>query len=114
MKAEEYLLIVAAMGLVTYLPRWLPLVVLNRNPMPEWLSRWLDLIPAAILGALLFPAIFTAGSPRQLALLHPASIAAIPALLIAIKTRSLGLTAIVGMAAYWLLENWSPTWIGIH
>ncbi len=114
MSSETYLWIVAAMGLVTYVPRWLPLVVLNRSPMPEWLVRWLDLIPSAILGALLFPAVFTTGTPRQLILVHPASLAAIPALWTALKTRSLGWTAVIGMAAYWLLETWSPTWMHIR
>lgn len=113
MTTEEYLWIVSGMGIVTYLPRWLPLAALNRTPLPEWLCQWLDLIPSAILGALLFPALFSAGSPKHFIALHPASLAAIPALWTAMKTRSLGWTAVIGMAVYWLLETWAPSWMHI-
>jgi branched-subunit amino acid transport protein len=96
------LFIILGMGVVTYLPRWLPLLILSRRPLPSWLVEWLDFIPAAILSALILPAILTAGEPRHIEPLQPVFWVTIPTLIFAIKTRSLAGTVVTGMALYWL------------
>jgi len=101
MVEKEYIILVMGMGLVTYLPRWLPLIVLTQRRLPDWLVEWLDLIPAAILSALLLPLLVTAGEPRHLALFQPALLVAIPTLLFALKTKSLSGTIILGMFLFW-------------
>lgn len=101
----EYLVIIAGMGLVTYVPRWAPLAVLSRRRLPQWLLKALDLIPAAVLSALVLPAIVTTGDPRSLSLLQPEMIAAVPTFLFALKTRSLGGTVVFGMGLFWVLEK---------
>ncbi len=101
----DYLLLVAAMGAVTYGPRWLPLFFLAQRSLPEWLVEWLDLIPAAILSALIFPELFTAGTPRHLVLFDMKTLVALPTFLFALKTRSLGGTVFVGMGLYWAAER---------
>jgi len=99
----DYLVIVLGMGLVTYLPRWLPLFALSRRTLPGWFLDWLDLIPAAVLSALVLPELVTLGhEPRRLVLLQPNLLVAIPTFLFALKTRSLGGTVVVGMGLYWL------------
>ena len=52
-------LLLAMMG-VTYLPRLLPMVRLGSCGVPAWVRRWLDWLPPAILGALIFPGVLTA------------------------------------------------------
>jgi branched-subunit amino acid transport protein len=106
MTSGKFVLIVLGMGLVTYIPRWFPLFFLSRRSLPRWLVQWLDLIPAAILGALLLPELITTGQPRHIDWLRPECIAAIPTFIIAILTRSLGWTVIAGMATFWLVEKW--------
>ncbi len=98
----EYLLLLAGMGLVTFIPRWLPLFFLSRLNMPRWLIEWLDLIPAAILSALIFPDLFVTGSPRHLDLLQIKSLVAIPTFVFALRAKSLGGTVVVGMLLYWM------------
>jgi branched-subunit amino acid transport protein len=61
---SEYLILVVGMGLVTYIPRWFPILFLSRRQLPQWFSEWLDLIPVAILSALVFPELVTGGNPR--------------------------------------------------
>lgn len=95
-------LIVAGMALVTYVPRWLPLFLLSRRRLPQWFVQWLDLIPAAILSALIIPELFVSGEPRSLVLFQQKSLVALPVLLIALKTKSLGLTVVSGMLLFWL------------
>jgi branched-subunit amino acid transport protein len=96
--------IIIGMGVATYIPRWLPLWFLSRRRFPPWLVLWLDFIPAAILSALILPAILTAGSPRQLEWNRLDLWVAIPTLLFAIRTRSLAGTVILGMALYGLIS----------
>lgn len=100
----DYLIIVLGMGIVTYIPRWLPLFFLSNRQMPEWLVGWLDFIPVAILSAIILPCFVTAGEPRQLELFRPELFVAIPTFIFALKTRSLAGTVITGMFLFRLVE----------
>ena len=102
MTNQEYLLLLLGMALVTYLPRWLPLAFLSKRSLPPVVAEWLDLIPAAILSALLAPILLTSGADRHLTVLRPELWVALPTFLFALKTRSLGGTVVVGMALFWL------------
>ncbi|QTA92032.1 AzlD domain-containing protein [Desulfonema magnum] len=99
---NEYLMLVIGMGLVTFLPRWIPLFFLTKQNLPDVIVEWLDLIPAAILSALLLPALITTGDPRHLAIFQPELLVAIPTFIFALKTKSLGGTVVVGMSLFWL------------
>lgn len=46
------------MAVVTYLPRMIPLTILDGKQLPPIISGILANIPYAVLGALIFPAIF--------------------------------------------------------
>jgi branched-subunit amino acid transport protein len=105
MLKTEYLLLIVGMGLVTYIPRYLPLFFLTQRNLPRWFVEWLDMIPVAILSALVFSEIFISGSPRHLDILQAKSLVAFPTFLIALKTKSIGRTVISGMILYWLTEN---------
>ena len=102
MNGMDYILLLLGMGVVTFLPRWLPLIYLTRMSLPKWFTDWLDLIPAAILSAILLPALITSGDPKQLVILRPELFVAVPVFGFAWKTKSLGGTVIVGMFLYWL------------
>lgn len=102
MLETEYILLVLAMGLVTYIPRWLPLFFLSKRRLPEWFIEWLDMIPVAILSALIFSDLFVTGDPRSLDILQLKSLVAIPTFLFALKTKSLGGTVVVGMVLFWM------------
>lgn len=99
MTTGEYLLIVAGMGAATYIPRWLPLAVLSRRQLPRLLTEWLEFVPAAILAALVAPILFVSGD--KVAFMRPELLAGIPTFVIALRTRSLGGTVVVGMLLYW-------------
>ena len=60
------------------------LELLRKHNLPSWLVEWLDLIPAAILSALLLPELVTSGAPRTLDLLRPELVVAVPTFLFAI------------------------------
>ncbi|MBM7097870.1 AzlD domain-containing protein [Bacillus sp. H-16] len=50
---------IIAMGVVTYIPRLLPLVMLKTDNWPAWARRMLTRVPYAVLGALILPGILT-------------------------------------------------------
>ena len=60
----DFLLIIGGMALVTFIPRFLPAVVLQSVSLPKWLRSWLDTIPYAALGALIFPGILEVAPER--------------------------------------------------
>jgi len=97
--------ILVGMGVVTYIPRWLPLFFFSRRSMPLWLVEWLNFVPAAILSALILPAILTGGDSRHLELFKPEFWVTIPTLWVAFKTRSLTGTVLTGMGLFWLFPK---------
>lgn len=103
MTYPDYLYLLLGMGLVTYLPRMLPLVVLANRKLPQGVVDWLGLIPVAILSALVAPGLFADSATRSFSFGRPELLVAIPTLVFASKTRSLGGTVVVGMLLYWLV-----------
>jgi len=102
MTVNDYLFLFVGMGLVTYLPRALPLIYLSHKKMPQGLVDWLGYIPVAVLGALLAPILFIDTANETITIDKLEFLVAIPTLIFAVKTRSLGGTVLVGMFLYWL------------
>ena len=98
----EYFMLVLGMGLATYIPRWLPLYFLTKYRLSGFFVEWLELLPVSILSALLAPILITSGVPRHLDIFRPEMWVAIPTLVFAWFTRSLGGTVVLGMLLFWL------------
>ncbi|HYF95904.1 MAG TPA: AzlD domain-containing protein [Symbiobacteriaceae bacterium] len=92
------------MALVTYLPRMAPLVVLSRLKLPPLLLRWLSFVPVAVLSALLAKELLVNGDHFEVSWSHPHLIAAVPAFVVAARTRSLMGTVLAGIATMALLR----------
>ncbi|MDD4239261.1 MAG: AzlD domain-containing protein [Desulfotomaculaceae bacterium] len=58
-------LLIAGMALATYIPRLLPMILPERLQFPAWLDRWLQQVPYAALGALIFPGVLTSVDGQQ-------------------------------------------------
>ena len=65
--SPEALIAIGAMAAVTYATRIGGLVVMPRIPASPWLDRWLELVPGAVLAALVAPAVFRQGPPELVA-----------------------------------------------
>lgn len=55
--SKEMLILIIGMGVVTYIPRMLPFVLLKEKELPSFLQAVLKNVPYATLGALIFPGI---------------------------------------------------------
>ena len=58
MSKDQIWLTIFLMGVVTYLPRLFPMLLLSRMTLPNWLQLWLKYVPTSIFGALIFSEIF--------------------------------------------------------
>lgn len=98
----EFLSLVLACALVTAVPRVLPLVLLSRFSLPQWLLDWLRFVPVAVLAALTAIEVLMPGG-KALALHPPALLAIGAAFAVAAWTRGLLAPAAAGVALYWIL-----------
>lgn len=53
----KIVLLILAMALVTFLPRLLPVFIMDRLTLHSWGNKWLKGIPYAALGALIIPGV---------------------------------------------------------
>ena len=99
----EFLGLILACALVTAVPRVLPLVVLSRFQLPEWLLDWLRFVPIAILGSLLSLEMFFPAGASSPTLAAPVLAGAAAALTVTALTRSILGTVAAGVIVYWIL-----------
>ncbi|SHG21056.1 AzlD domain-containing protein [Ornithinibacillus halophilus] len=52
-------LIIIGMSLATMIPRVIPAFIVDKLQFRDWVNRWLNAIPYAALGALIFPGILS-------------------------------------------------------
>lgn len=52
-------LIIIGMALATMIPRVIPAFLVNKMIFKDWINNWLQAIPYAALGALIFPGILS-------------------------------------------------------
>ncbi|MDD3363481.1 MAG: AzlD domain-containing protein [Syntrophomonas sp.] len=60
--------LVVLMGIVTYIPRMLPMVFLSDIRLPRFFNSFLRFVPYAALGALIFPGILNSTGNTESAL----------------------------------------------
>jgi len=102
MSLTVYLLCVVGMGLVTYLPRWLPLMWFSGREMNPLFVRWLTFVPAGILSALVLPSLLMDPHTKAVSLSRTEFLVALPTLAFGWWSRSLGGTVVVGMLLFFL------------
>lgn len=96
-------ILIIGMGIVTYLPRMMPLLIFSKKNIPPWLESWLKFIPVGIFSALVFPNIFIRNQMFSMTINNIELISSILVFAIAFRTRSLGLSVVVGIISYWIL-----------
>lgn len=97
-------LLFGAIGLGTFLLRFLFIYLFGKVAMPDWLRRALRFVPAAALAALVFPALTHPSGHLDLSLQNFRLLAGLGGAIVAWKTRNVLLTILVGMVLLWVLE----------
>lgn len=100
--AVQFWLLIAVLAVGTWAMRSFPIMLHGRVPHPVWLERLLRHVPVAALTALVVPGALWAKNAAGVSEFAPArTVAAVIALAVAFKTRSVLATLVVGMAALW-------------
>lgn len=97
-------LTMVGMGIITYSLRISLIALLERWQLPAWFERAVRFVPAAVLSALVVPALIAPVEAPTLLAAHVRLWAGVVAALAAYYSRSLLLTLAVGMTALWLLQ----------
>ncbi|MDZ4168272.1 MAG: AzlD domain-containing protein [Coriobacteriia bacterium] len=97
------LIVVLAVG--TWAMRSLPIMLHGRVPHPPWLERLLKHVPVAALTALVVPgALYVKDAAGAYAFSPARTVAAVVALLVALKTKNVLATLVVGMGVMWAMQ----------
>ncbi|MED3561100.1 AzlD domain-containing protein [Bacillus xiapuensis] len=97
-------LIILGSALVTFIPRVLPIAILSRVELPEWAMRWLNYVPIAVMAALVGQELLMPNGKLEPLKNNLELIAALPAFIIAIVTRSLLGTVVAGIISIMVLR----------
>lgn len=108
METMALTLLILGLALGTFALRFLPLTVLSRVTLPRWAQDWLTLVPGAVLAASLAQALLIHGERLVIHWRNTHLLAALPAFVVAWRTRSVILTMLTGMAAFALLQYLIP------
>ncbi|MER2063244.1 MAG: AzlD domain-containing protein [Alkalibacterium sp.] len=101
---SEALILILGMSLVTFIPRFFPLLLLSKKEISPSFSRWMSFIPVSIFAALVASDIFFWDDSFSLQPLQ--NIKLLPSLLVllvAYKTKSLLWSMIAGILSMTLL-----------
>jgi len=93
-----------AIGLGTVLLRLSFIYLFGKIEMPDWLRRALRFVPAAVLAALVFPALTHPAGTLDISLRNVRLLAGLGGALVAWRTRNILWTIVVGMALLWILQ----------
>jgi branched-subunit amino acid transport protein len=97
-------LIILGSALVTFIPRVLPIAVLSRVELPGWAMRWLSYVPIAVMASLVGQELLMPNGKLEPLQNNLDLMAALPAFIVAIVTRSLLGTVVVGIIAIMVLR----------
>lgn len=100
------LFLIAGMAIVTFIPRFFPLLLLSKKEISPSLSRWMSFIPVSIFAALVASDIFFwEGTFNVNPLINIKLFPSFLVVIVALKTKSLLWSMILGItaiAAMWL------------
>ena len=89
---------------MTYLPRYLPLYVLTKVKIPRLLIVWLSYVPIAVLASLIAPGLLFNEGSFYFSVQNYYLLASVPTFFVAIKSKNMMITVLVGLASIFLLN----------
>ncbi|RKQ18114.1 AzlD domain-containing protein [Ureibacillus endophyticus] len=97
------ILLMLGCAFVTWLPRVIPFILVRNIELPDVVLRWLKYIPVCILSALVIESLFNAeGAIVTFDWLNLSAF--VPTLIVAVITKSLSKTVVVGVVSMAILR----------
>ena len=101
---DASLWVILGLAAATFALRYVPFATLARLSLPAWVEEWLRLVPGAVLAATLAQTLLMPEGRWLLPWRNAHLLAAVPAILIAWRTRSVVATMAVGVGGFALLN----------
>lgn len=102
----HHLILVVGSMIVAYIPRFLPLRIFASREIPEWFNEWMKYVPVSLFTALVVKDLFM--DTKTYAFVGCQNLAKIIASIIVIaiayRSRSMGLSVVLGLIAVTLLS----------
>lgn len=98
-------IMIIGVSLVSLLPRILPVALFSRFVFPEPLKQWLSFVAPAVLGGLTALSVLAPEGKIDISLHNRYIWVFVPTLLVAVKTKSLFYTLLVGIITMALIYN---------
>lgn len=103
-QTAQFWLMTIVLALGTWLMRALPIMLHGHVAHPPWLERLLKHVPVAALTALVVPGALYLHQGDQYTFAPARTLAAVVALVVALRTKNIFVTLVAGMAALWLAQ----------
>jgi branched-subunit amino acid transport protein len=107
----QFWVLIVALALGTWLMRSLPIMLHGHVPHPAWLERFLKHVPVAALTALVIPSSIYVHSGATYTIAPTRILAAGIAMFVALRTKNVLATLVVGMAVLWV-GQWGLSALG--
>lgn len=104
MSNNHLVLIISVIGLGTFLFRFSFIHLYGRFNLPAWIKRSMRFVPAAVLSALIFPAIMLQQGALVISFHNSRLVAGALAMLVAWRTKNLLATIASGLLIFWMLS----------
>lgn len=104
MTPQDYALMILMMTAATYGARVLPFAVFRNKEISGWLKSFIQLVPVALLAALVIPE-FVLTPDNRFSILNPYLLSGVCTFFFARKVPNLFLTVLFGMLVYWGLDK---------
>ncbi|CAM2850392.1 MULTISPECIES: AzlD domain-containing protein [Dellaglioa] len=105
MTTMDHFLLIILSAFVAYLPRFIPLRIFASREIPEWFNEWMKYVPVSLFSALVFKDLFINSRFQFVGVDNVTKlIAAVIVFAIAYRTRSMGLSVVLGLCAIMLLS----------
>lgn len=105
MSNVDHLILVFLSMLVAFIPRYIPLRIFATRDIPEWFNEWMKYVPVSLFTALVVKDVFMDSATYTFVGLHNVAkiLASIIVIIVAYRSRSMGLSVILGLVAVALL-----------
>ena len=107
----QFWVLIVTLAIGTWLMRSLPIMLHGHVPHPPWLERFLKHVPVAALTALVVPGALYVHSGSTYTIAPARIVAAVLALIVAVRTKNVLATLVVGMGVLWL-GQWGLSALG--
>ncbi|GAB4265986.1 MAG: AzlD domain-containing protein [Candidatus Promineifilaceae bacterium] len=97
-------IVIIGMGLITFAIRVTPIILLEHFNLNDTIRQGLRFVPAAVLSAIVFPALLMPNGQLDVSLTNVRLLAGLLAALVAWRTKNVLYTIAVGLVVLWLLQ----------